>query len=102
MPPISNAFLDRMYEKYSIDPSVITKAALRKAINVELEHGSRFGAQTDVIHDNLELALKIALAHMIELGPEYYKALAQMEKRLKRNKSTNDVILKIGRKKTNT
>ncbi len=98
MPTISNAFLDRMYAKYSINPAVISKATMRKAINVELEHGSRFGAQTNVIHDDPELALKIALAHMIELGPGYYKALAQMEKRLRRNKSNNETILSFTKK----
>ena len=98
MPTISNAFLDRMYDKYSINPDVISKATMRKAINVELEHGSRFGAQTNVIHDDPELALKIALAHMIELGPGYYKALAQMEKRLRRNKSNNESVLSFTKK----
>ncbi len=98
MPVITNSFLDRMYEKYSIDPKVITKPMMRKAINVELEHGSRFGAQTNVINDDPELALKIALAHMIELGPGYYKALSQMEKRLRAKKSTNEVIQQLKKK----
>jgi hypothetical protein len=95
MVKITNKFLDEMYQKYSIDSSIITRGVLRKAINVELEHGSRFGVNTDVIHDNPELALRIALAHMLELGPGYYKSLDQMEKRLKKNKTNLDLAKRL-------
>lgn len=50
----------------------------RKGIEIELEHGTRFGHLTNVTNDDLLLTAKIALAHLIEF-PDYYKYLIKME-----------------------
>ena len=50
----------------------------RQGIEVEQEHGSEMGAETDVGGDNLPTAARIAWAHLKELG-DYYTRLAKME-----------------------
>lgn len=47
-------------------------------INVELEHGSRFGSITNVSSDSPVISGRIALAHLLEI-PDYYTRLALME-----------------------
>lgn len=49
----------------------------REAMNIELEHGSRFGL-TNVTNDDLQVTGKIALAHILEF-PDYYQRLIKME-----------------------
>lgn len=51
---------------------------LRQGIEVEQEHGSEMGADTDVGGDNLQTAARIALVHLKELG-DYYTRLDKME-----------------------
>ena len=48
-------------------------------INVELEHGTRFGYITNVTNDSPILSGRIALAHLFEI-PDYYTRLDIMEK----------------------
>jgi hypothetical protein len=78
---ISSKRLDELILKYNIDTKVVSKDTLISAINVELEHGKHFGAITNIINDDIELALKIALAHLLEF-PNYYKYLSKMEAQL--------------------
>ncbi len=78
---ISSKKIDQLIEKYHIDTQVVSKDTLHYAIMVELEHGKRFGAMTNIINDNVELALRIALAHLTEY-PNYYTYLKQMETKL--------------------
>jgi len=52
---------------------------LRKGIEVEQEHGSEFGEETNVGGDNLQTAARIAWVHLKELG-DYYTRLEKMEK----------------------
>lgn len=47
-------------------------------LNVELEHGKRFGSTTNVTHDSLLLTAKITIAHLLEY-PDYYRRLQKME-----------------------
>lgn len=47
-------------------------------LNVELEHGSRFGKMTDVTKNKLGATAMIAMAHLIE-DPRYYYYLKKME-----------------------
>jgi hypothetical protein len=51
---------------------------LRKGMNVELEHGTRF-PDLDVTGDDPVMTAKIALAHLREL-PDYYDRLEVMER----------------------
>jgi hypothetical protein len=50
---------------------------LRRGLEVELEHGTRF-AETNVTNDDLSLTAKIAWAHLKEF-PDYYTRLDKME-----------------------
>ncbi len=81
MPRVSNKKIDQLVAKYHIDTNVISKETLRDAIMVELEHGKRFGAMTNIINDDIELALRIAMAHLTEY-PNYYLYLNRMEIKL--------------------
>lgn len=62
-------------------------------INVELEHGSRFGSTTNVSSDSPVISGRIALAHLLEIA-DYYtrldameeKAMKEMRKNRKRHK----------------
>ena len=47
-------------------------------INVEMEHGSKFGDTTNVTKNDLFKTGKIALAHLMEI-PDYYTRLKKME-----------------------
>ena len=48
-------------------------------INVELEHGTRFGYKTNVTNNDPVTTGRIALAHLYEI-PDYYTRLDLMEK----------------------
>lgn len=48
-------------------------------INVELEHGTRFGNKTNVTNDDPLTTGRIALAHLYEIS-DYYTRLDIMEK----------------------
>lgn len=50
-----------------------------KAMNIELEHGSKMGSLTNVTNNNLLKTGQIALAHILEY-PDYYERLIKMEK----------------------
>lgn len=78
---VSSKHVDQLIEKYNIDTKVVPKDTLIYAIKVELEHGKRFGAITNIINDDIELALKISLAHLCEFS-NYYTYLKKMEVKL--------------------
>ncbi len=50
----------------------------RMGLAVELEHGSKYGAQTNVTNDDILLTGRIVLAHLFEIR-DYYTRLAKME-----------------------
>lgn len=52
-------------------------------IEVELEHGSELGENTNVTNDDLLATARIALAHFKEF-PDYYRHLKLMEEKLER------------------
>jgi len=52
----------------------------RYGIALELEHGTKLSAQTNVTNDDLQTTARIALAHIREF-PDYYQRLAIMENR---------------------
>ena len=47
-------------------------------LNVELEHGKKFGAVTNITNNKLMMTAKIVIAHLLEF-PDYYKRLKKME-----------------------
>ena len=55
--------------------------SLKKGIKVEMEHGKKSGL-TNITDNNLEMTMKIALAHLFEF-PDYYERLEEMEKNAK-------------------
>lgn len=48
-------------------------------LNVELEHGTKLGKDTNITNDDPIMTAKIALAHLKEL-PDYYTRLKEIEK----------------------
>ena len=63
-------------KKYKID---LPDSVFRYAVNVELEHGTRFGKETNVTGNNLDITIRIVKAHLLEF-PDYYQRLKKMEK----------------------
>lgn len=84
---VSSKQVDQLIAKYNIDTKVVPKDTIIYAIKVELEHGKRFGAITNVINDDIELALRIVLGHMVEYQ-NYYTYLKRMEVNLDKYWST--------------
>jgi len=78
---VSSKQVDQLITKYNIDTKVVSKDTLIYAIKVELEHGKRFGAITNIINDDIELALRIVIAHLLEAS-NYYTYLKRMETKL--------------------
>lgn len=75
--------LAKYYMEYlRINPAVIDPRIFQYAMNVEMEHG-KLRSDLDVIHGNLLVCAKIALAHLEEF-PDYYEELKKMEHRLDR------------------
>ena len=70
----------QLMEYYNINPKVISLKTWQYALGVELEHGNKFGALTNISDDNLDLTCKIAIAHLLEF-PDSYKRLRRMEKK---------------------
>jgi hypothetical protein len=78
---VSPKQVDQLITKYNIDTKIVSKDTLIYAIKVELEHGKRFGAITNIINDDIELALRIVIAHLLEAS-NYYTYLKRMETKL--------------------
>jgi hypothetical protein len=68
--------LQNLKDKYKIN---LSDRVFEYAINVELEHGTRFGEKTNVTNNNLDTTIKIVMAHLQEF-PDYYQRLKRMEK----------------------
>ena len=78
---ISKRKVTELILKYKINTSVVSQETIMYAIKVELEHGKRFGAMTNIINDDIEMAFRIVLAHLQE-SSNYYEYLKQMETRM--------------------
>lgn len=65
-------------EQIGIDFSEIILSEFRRGLEVELEHGSEWGDQTNVTGDDPIVTGKIAWAHLKEI-PDYYTRLDKME-----------------------
>lgn len=68
----------RMIKKYNINTDVVPVEQVMTGMRVELEHGSKFGKDTNITHDGIESTFKIVLAHLHE-DPQYYVFLKKME-----------------------
>lgn len=69
----------------------IAVEALRRGMEVELEHGTR-DPLTNVTDDHPILTGKIALAHLREM-PDYYERLEEMERRAESDAAAGELDL---------
>lgn len=65
-------------DKIGIDWSKIDVDQFRRGLEVELEHGSEWGEETNVTKDDPVTTGRIAWAHLKEI-PDYYTRLDKME-----------------------
>ena len=85
MPPrINKTEVRNLAKLLHVDLRKITLDNLIKGIKVEFEHG-KVDYRTNITNDDLEMTLKIALAHFEESGPRYYELLDDIEKIMKRD-----------------
>jgi len=67
-------------KKFHIDLTVVPLNEFKQGLNIELEHGSKFGRLTNVTDDNIYKTARIVIAHLKE-DPRYYRYLKQLEHR---------------------
>ncbi len=82
-------------KNFKINLDIIPIEEFTYGLNVELEHGKKFGAITNITNDNLNLTAKIVCAHLIEF-PDYYKRLKSMETKAEKyweNKNKPNIFL---------
>jgi len=84
MPRITNKQILDVVKKLRINIEAITLNTLKQGIKVEFEHG-KIHPKTNITNDNLEMTIKIVLAHLYE-SLDYYKELEIMESKLKKPK----------------
>lgn len=65
-------------EEIGIDFGSINLDEFRRGLEVEMEHGSLWGDETNVTKDDPHFTGKIAWAHLKEI-PDYYTRLDKME-----------------------
>jgi hypothetical protein len=61
-----------------MDWSIYDVEEFRRGLEVEMEHGSRWGEDTNVTKDDVQITGRIALAHLKEIK-DYYTRLDRME-----------------------
>jgi len=71
-------YIKTLCDENSIDISDINLDQLADGFNVELEHGSKGGDDTNVTGDDALTTIRIALAHLREI-PDYYTRLDNLE-----------------------
>ena len=79
-------------DKISIDWNEVDLEQFRMGLEVEMEHGSRWGDATNVTKDDPNFTGRIAWAHLKEI-PDYYTRLAKMESlaaQISRDEDTQD------------
>jgi len=77
---IKKSQAERLGKRFNINFDVVPFDEWHHGLNVELEHGSRFGSLTNVTHDALKETARIVIAHLIE-DPRYYYFLKKMEEK---------------------
>ena len=65
-------------EKIGIDWKSVNLEQFRRGLEVEMEHGTQWGEETNVTKDDPYLTGRIAWAHLKEI-PDYYNRLDKME-----------------------
>lgn len=80
---VSVTVAKRMRDSLGLNPEVMPAALMKYALEVELEHGSRYGEATNVTGDDLAKTAQIVLAHLQEF-PDYYQRLREMERQAER------------------
>ncbi len=65
-------------KKFKINLDYVPFDEWHYGLNVELEHGKKFGVITNITNDNLDMTTKIVIAHLTEF-PDYYKRLLKLE-----------------------
>ena len=68
----------KLAKQYQINLEQINFDEWHYGLNVELEHGKKFGIITNITNNNLSLTAKIVIAHLTEF-PDYYKRLLKLE-----------------------
>jgi len=81
---ISKLKVKKILEKLDVNMDILTVDDVVEGIKVELEHGKK-SKKLNITDNNLTKTVKIALAHFDECGPDYYKELNKMEKKLKKS-----------------
>lgn len=69
---------EKLAKHYKINLDLINFDEWHYGLNVELEHGKKFGLITNITNNNLNITAKIVIAHLIEF-PDYYKRLLKLE-----------------------
>jgi len=75
---ITKSQAKELAKKYKINLDVININEWHYGLNVELEHGTKFGTFTNITNNNLSITSKIVIAHLTEF-PDYYKRLLKLE-----------------------
>ncbi len=75
---ITKSQAKELAKKYKINLDVININEWHYGLNVELEHGNKFGTFTNITNNNLSITSKIVIAHLTEF-PDYYKRLLKLE-----------------------
>lgn len=70
----------KLSKEFHINHDIIPFEDWKYGLNVELEHGKKFGAITNITNNNLSLTARIVIAHITEF-PDYYQRLRKMEKK---------------------
>lgn len=65
-------------EEIGVDFAQFDLEQFRRGLEVEMEHGSLWGDETNVTKDDSHFTGKIAWAHLKEI-PDYYSRLDKME-----------------------
>jgi hypothetical protein len=69
---------EKLAKHYQINLDVINFDEWHYGLNVELEHGKKFGIITNITNNNFSITAKIVIAHLTEF-PDYYKRLLKLE-----------------------
>lgn len=89
---IGKRLVKKMASELVVDLDIVSVDDLIEGMKVEFEHGY-ISPRTNVTNNDLLLTLKIALAHFEESGPDYYKELKKLEKKLNRKWKNKTIFL---------
>ncbi len=93
---ISKQQASQLGKYFHINFKIIPFNEWANGLNIELEHGSKFGRITNVSKNNLFITTKIVIAHLLE-DPRYYYFLKKSEERRERywkNKTKPNIFTK--------